>query len=78
MTVWNAYSWQGAPDDVTAAIATLSGIDPTILGPRTLDGVSYFRVRSVTPLTTPAGLTATGVQLAEAINGIWMRDDPVI
>lgn len=42
-----------------------------VLGPRTLDGVSYANVRSEEAITIPEGCEQTGPELSSAILGDW-------
>lgn len=43
----------------------------SVLGPRTLDGVSYANVRSDEAITLPEGCEWTGPELSSAILGDW-------
>jgi hypothetical protein len=69
------YKWKGQPEMIGALIyqedgKTLkSGLE--VIGPRTLDGVSYVNIRTDQPLTLPDGAAETGPELSDAVVGIW-------
>lgn len=69
------YKWKGQPDTISDLIyqedgKTLkSGLE--VIGPRTLDGVSYVNIRTDQSLTLPDGAAETGSELSDAVVGIW-------
>lgn len=69
------YLWNGPEATVASAIYEADGktlkSDYSVIGPRTLDGISYVNLRTDATLTLPAGLSVTGKQLSEALIGTW-------
>lgn len=69
------YLWNGPEATVASAIYEADGktlkSGYSVIGPRTLDGISYVNLRTDATLTLPAGLSVTGKQLSEALIGTW-------
>lgn len=69
------YLWSGPEATVASAIYEADGktlkSGYSVIGPRTLDGVSYVNLRTDATLTLPAGLSETGEQLSIALIGTW-------
>lgn len=69
------YLWNGPEATVASAIYESDGktlkSGYSVIGPRTLDGISYVNLRTDATLTLPAGLIVTGEQLSEALIGTW-------
>jgi hypothetical protein len=61
------HRWHGKPEAVAAATAG----HPNVIGPRTLDGVTYVCVRSESPLDSPPDLSETGPELSMTVLGVW-------
>lgn len=69
------YLWNGPEAAVASAIYEADGktlkSGYSVIGPRTLDGISYVNLRTDATLTLPTGLSVTGKQLSEALIGTW-------
>lgn len=69
------YLWNGPEATVASAIYEADGktlkSGYSVIGPRTLDGISYVNLRTDATLTLPAGLSETGEQLSIALIGTW-------
>lgn len=69
------YLWSGPEAVVASVIYEADGktlkSGYSVIGPRTLDGISYVNLRTDATLTLPAGLSETGEQLSTALIGTW-------
>lgn len=69
------YLWKGPEVTIAAAIYEADGktlkTGYAVIGPRTLDGISYINLRTDAVLTPPAGISETGDQLSAALIGTW-------
>lgn len=69
------YLWNGPEATVASAIYEADGktlkSGYSVIGPRTLDGISYVNLRTDATLTLPTGLSETGEQLSIALIGTW-------
>lgn len=66
------YVFHGDPDKVNDKLNDIASDKAySILGPRTLDGVSYACVRTDSDFSIPEGCEVTGPELSAAILGSW-------
>lgn len=69
------YKLNGPADAVAALVFLKDGKTPRkgfqVIGPRTLDGLSYVNVRTDNNLTVPKGIQATSPELSSALIGDW-------
>lgn len=76
------YKWKGTPEAISNVIYQNDGKTLKnglqVIGPRTLDGISYVNIRTNQTLTAPEGVTDTGPELSDVIVGVWYDPSSIV